>query len=117
MSAASGWPGSSPSGRLLTMTVTPCAASPATSSGAIWPLTKVRSSSWRIMASLFHACVRPASQAVISKIRLDARVVTGPVLVHLGKVLRVAARQDHITEALAVGAGQAAVGLEPVERI
>ena len=49
ISEASGWPGSSPSGRLLTSIVTPCSASPATSCGAIWPLTSVRSSSWRIM--------------------------------------------------------------------
>src|SRR3954453_1581712 len=117
MSAARGWPGSSPSGRLFTMTVMPCSASPATSCGAIWPLTKVRSSSWRIIAPLFHACVRTTSQAVIIEVRLNVRIVTGPILVHLRKVLRVATREDHVAEALTVGAGQAAVRPEPVEGV
>src|SRR5688572_12910529 len=47
MSALSGWPESSPSGRLLTMIVTPRSRIPVTSSGEICPLTSVLSSSWR----------------------------------------------------------------------
>src|SRR4051794_32690322 len=117
MSAARGWPGSSPSGRLLTMTVTPCSASPATSCGAIWPLTRVRSSSWRIMAPSLGCGVRAPGQSVIIEVRLDLRVMPGPVAVHVGKVKRIAARQDHVAEALAVGAGQPAVRPEPVERV
>src|SRR3954451_10227884 len=117
MSEANGWPSSSPSGRLLTMTVTPCSASPATSCGAIWPLTKVRSSSWRIIVTSFGCGVRAPGQSVIIEVRLDLRVMPGPVAVHVGKVKRIAARQDHVAEALTVGAGQPAVRPEPVERV
>src|ERR671916_2360175 len=52
MSAASGWPGSSPSGRLLTIIVTPWRCSSGIWSGTIWPLTSIWASSWRVMAGL-----------------------------------------------------------------
>src|SRR3954447_4430372 len=142
MSAARGWPGSSPSGRLLTSTVTPCSASPATSCGAIWPLTKVRSSSWRIiiLASSFALLRRgdgldrscrgrrrrargrrgcsafvATPEAEIDQIWVDARVVPGKRPVHFRIIERVAARKHHVAEALAVGAGEAAIRLEPGE--
>src|SRR3954451_11924031 len=114
MSAASGCPGSSPSGRLLTRTVTPWPASPATSWGAIWPLTNVRSSSWRIIGSAAplglgwnrrwcrsrHRRDRRGRQPIIFEIGLDLRIVSGPGPVHFGIVERVAARQDEVAEAL-----------------
>src|SRR5687767_3835354 len=52
MSAASGWPGSSWSGRLLTIIVTPWDASAATSAGAICPPTRVLGSSSRCTGGL-----------------------------------------------------------------
>src|SRR5690242_15690683 len=45
--------------------------------------------------------------------RIDVRRAPTPGLVELGKVLGVAAREDHLAEAVAVGTGQAAVFLEP----
>src|SRR3954447_23031855 len=110
--------------------VTPCSASPATSSGSSWPLTSVLSSSWRIMPLLISlrrlARIRTRRtdrrvgtrrQAVESQIRIDGWVATGKGAVHLGIIERVAARENHVAEALAIGAGQAAVGFEPVERV
>src|SRR6185295_5557887 len=133
MSAASGWPGSSPSGRLLTTIAMPRSASPAISSGRSWPLTEVLSSSRRIIglpAALGRVrrgrrrrgrrCSgrsRNVRQPVIIDVRLDARVVAGKRAVHGGIILGVTARQDHLAETLAVGPGQPAVLLEPGERV
>src|SRR5688572_15320811 len=55
MSAPRGWSGSSPSGRLLTIIVTPWRLSWGTSSGVIWPLTSVFSSSWRNIPGLLES--------------------------------------------------------------
>src|SRR5688500_14746753 len=52
ISAPSGWPGSSPSGLLLTIIVTPWRRSCGTSSGVICPQTSVLSSSWRNIGHL-----------------------------------------------------------------
>src|SRR3982750_2804748 len=106
--------------------VTPCSASPATSSGSSWPLTSVLSSSWRIIPFLISlrrlARIRPRRtdrrvgtrrQAVESQIRIDGRVAAGKGAVHLGIIERVAARENHVAEALAIGARQAAIRLKP----
>src|SRR3954464_922422 len=120
--------------------VTPCAASPATSCGATCPLTITLSSSWRIMvlSSLAllrrrgsrsrrwqrgrnrgHRLWRPIAgrQAVEAQHRRDVGGVAREAAVHLAVIERVAPRQDLVAEALAVGAGQAAMVLEPVERV
>src|SRR5688500_2495017 len=52
MSSPSGWPASSPSGRLLTISVTPRSFRPGTSSGPICPPTSVLSSSCRCILTL-----------------------------------------------------------------
>src|SRR5438270_3410604 len=118
----------------------PCSASPATSCGATWPLTITLSWSWRIislssLALLRRGCRRSLRrrrrrhrshcgrrgrayrQTVEAQHRRDVRVVAGEAAVHLAIVERVAARQDQVAEALAVGTGQAAMVLEPVESV
>src|SRR5678815_4895544 len=66
----------------------------------------------------FSWCARClAGQATELEHRFDARIVPRPRSVHLRIVDRVAARQDHIAKALAVGAGKAAMLLEPGERV